>query len=298
MEFKSNEIKAGLTIVVSAAILVAFLVVIFGVDFGKQTKDYQTYLKYAGGIQEGSLVKYGGMDVGYVNGITLPEGTDTKIHVKIRVDEKTPVRIDSKAFVTSIGIMTDQHIELSTGSLDSPLLPPGSVIESKEVLGFSQMAEPLGELNEQVQELLARVSDVFNEQNRAHLGNMLANFDNIMTQGQKQFLSVVQNLDNLTAHMASIGKDLNELMDKNKGNFDQTLGHLQKTTEETTKLIADLRETMSILENILSSNTTSIVDIMENFQYASQNMEEFTRIVKERPWLLIRKDAPPERKLP
>lgn len=298
MEFKSNEIKAGLTIVVSAAILVAFLVVIFGVNFGEKTKEYQTYLKYIGGIQTGSLVKYGGMDIGLVTEMALPDGNDTKISVKIRVDDKTPVRVDSKAFVTSIGIMADQHIEISPGSLDTPLLPPGSVIESREVLGFAQMAEPLGELNEQVQELLARVSDVFNEQNRDHLGNMLANFDNIMTQGQKQFLSVVQNLDNLTGHMASISKDLNDLMDKNKGNFDQTLGHLQKTTEETTKLIADLRETMSILENLLSSNTTSIVDIMENFQYASQNMEEFTRIVKEKPWLLVRKDAPPERKLP
>ncbi len=298
MDFKSNEIKAGLTIVVSAAILVAFLIVIFGVDFGKQTKEYQTYLKYIGGIQTGSLVKYGGMDIGLVTEMALPQGSDTKIRLKIEVDDKTPVRIDSKAFVTSIGIMADQHIEISPGSLESPLLPPGSVIESREVLGFAQMAEPLGELNEQVQELLARVSDVFNEQNRTHLGNMLANFDNIMTQGQKQFLSVVQNLDNLTGHMASISKDLNELMDKNKGNFDQTLGHLQKTTEETTKLIADLRETMSTLDNILSSNTTSIVDIMENFQYASQNLEEFTRIVKEKPWLLVRKDAPPERKLP
>lgn len=298
MEFKSNEIKAGLTIVVSAVILIAFLVVIFGVDFGEQTKEYHTYLKYIGGIQKGSLVKYGGMDVGYVTEITLPESSETKIRLKIKIDDKTPVRIDSKAFVTSIGIMADQHIELSAGSPDSPLLPPESVIESKEVLGFAQMAEPLGELNEQVQDLLTRVSDVFNEQNRAHLSNVLGNFDNIMIQGQQQFLNVVQNLDNLTAHMASISKDLNELMQKNKDNFDQTLAHLQTTTEETTKLIADLRETMGLLENILSSNTTSIVDIMENFQYASQNMEEFTRIVKERPWLLIRKDAPPERKLP
>ncbi len=295
---KSNEIKAGATIVVSAIILVAFLIVIFGVDFGEQTKEYQTYLNYIGGIQQGSLVKYGGMDVGSVTEIALPEGDNIQIRLKIKIDDKTPVRIDSKAFVTSIGIMADQHIEISAGSLDSPLLPAGSVIQSKEVLGFAQMAEPLGELNEQVQELLTRVSDVFNEQNREHIGNVLANFDNIMTQGQKQFLSVVQNLDNLTAHMASISEDLNELMDKNKGNFDQTLGHLQKTTEETTKLITDIRQTMRTLENILSANTTSIVDIMENFQYASQNMEEFTRTVKERPWLLIRKDAPPERKLP
>jgi phospholipid/cholesterol/gamma-HCH transport system substrate-binding protein len=295
---KSNEIKAGATIVVSAIILVAFLIVIFGVDFGEQTKEYQTYLNYIGGIQQGSLVKYGGMDVGSVTEIALPEGDNTRIRLKIKIDDKTPVRIDSKAFVTSIGIMADQHIEISAGSLNSPLLPAGSVIQSKEVLGFAQMAEPLGELNEQVQELLTRVSDVFNEQNRQHIGSVLANFDNIMTQGQKQFLSVVQNLDHLTAHMASISEDLNDLMDKNKGNFDQTLGHLQKTTEETTKLIADLRHTMSTLESILSANTTSIVDIMENFQYASQNMEEFTRTVKERPWLLIRKDAPPERKLP
>ena len=46
------------------------------------------------------------------------------------------------------------------------------------------------------------------------------------------------------------------------------------------------------------SDMEVFVEIMENFQYASQNFEEFSRLVKERPWLLVRKDAPPERKMP
>jgi ABC-type transporter Mla subunit MlaD len=87
-------------------------------------------------------------------------------------------------------------------------------------------------------------------------------------------------------------------MKNNRGNLEQTLGHLEKTTQETAELIADLRKTLSNVDNMMTANSASFIEIMENFQYASQNFEEFSRIVKERPWLLVRKAAPPDRKIP
>ncbi|MFQ5636831.1 MAG: MlaD family protein [bacterium] len=298
MEYKANEIKAGLLIVCSIVILFVFLAVIFGTSWGENTKEYITYLENVPGIQNGSLVKYGGMDVGFVTEVNLPKNGDTRIGLRLKVDEKTPVRVDSKAFVTSIGIMADQHIEISPGSVNSTLLPSGSILESKEVLGFSQMAEPMGELTGQMQEMMDRVLDILNEENRAHLSSMMASLDTMLIGGQTQFVKLVGNMENLTANLAHVSGDLNKLMEDNKATFDETLGHLQNTTKETGELITDLRQTLALFDKMLSSNSTSLVNILENFQFASQNLEEFTRMVKERPWLLVRKAAPPQRKMP
>ncbi|MFQ5824532.1 MAG: MlaD family protein [bacterium] len=297
MEFKVNEIKAGLMIFVSFAILILFLVLIFGVNFGENTKEYQTYLQYIGGITKGSLVKYGGMDVGYVTEITLPKSDKTGIGVKIKIDEKTPVKVNSKAYVTSVGIMADPHIEITAGSPDAEFLPDGEVLDSKEVPSFSQMAEPLGELNARLQGLLSRVTQIFNDENQSHFTSMLENMDKLMGDGHVQLLNMMENLEELSGQLADLSKEINHLMDKNEGNIEDTLAHLEKTVKETGEFISDLRKTLAEFQTIMSANSSDIIQIMENFQFASQNLEEFTRMVKERPWLLVRKAAPPERKI-
>lgn len=291
MDFKANEIKAGATIFIAVALLLVFLIAILSINVGEDTKDYLTTLNYVGGIQEGSLVKYGGMDVGTVSEISFPEVEATGIRLKLKINKKTPVRVDSEAFITAIGIMSDLHIEISSGTPGAPLLEPGGVLKSKEVLSFMQMAEPLSDLSSQVQELLAGMRDLFNKENRDHLSSMILHLDAMLADGR-------QNIVKLTGNLATLSKDLNALMTNNKGNVEKTLSNIENTTKETDELIRDLRLTLTKFEGMISTNGTSMVEILENFQFASQNFEEFTRIVKERPWLLIRKDAPPVRKMP
>ncbi|RMD89258.1 MAG: MCE family protein [Calditrichaeota bacterium] len=298
MDFESSEIKAGMFIFISLAILLLFLIAIFGVNFGEKTKDYVIYFKYIGGIKKGSLVKYGGMDVGYVKEIKLPEDGTANIEAIIAVDEKTPVKTDSRAFITSIGIMADQHIEITPGSLTADLLPPGAEIPSKDVLTFAQISEPLSEMNKQIQTLLTSVNDLLNENNRSRINSMLLNMDKMLAEGQNHLSHVIQNLDKISLNLSDLTQEVNQLMNNNKSNFDSSLTYIKKTTQETTKLVADLRTTLSKFESILSLNSTNLMDILENFQFASQNLEEFTRMVKERPWLLVRKAAPKPRKTP
>lgn len=298
MEFQSNEVKAGAIILAGFFLLVLFLVVIFGINVGETSKEYSSRLNYVGGIAVGSLVKFGGMDVGHVTEISFDEAQPEKIHLRLKVSEQAPIKTDSKAYVTSIGIMANQHIEISSGSPDAPLLPSGGELASKEVLSFTQMAEPLGELSSKTQELLDKIGALFDEENQVNIASMLESMNKMMSAGGQQFVSLMNNLEGLTANLNDLSTGMNELMTNNKGTFDQTLSHLETTTKETSQFISDLRESLRKLDLMMSANSTSIVEIMENFQYASQNFEEFSRIVKERPWLLVRKDAPPERKMP
>jgi len=295
MEYKSNEIKVGFVVLVSLVLLIVFLVSIFGLSIGKETKTYVTHLNYIGGIEKGSLVKFGGMDVGLVKDVSLPKGNGTKITIKLEVDEKTPVRTNSRAFMTSVGLMADKHIEITPGSVDSSLLPAGSLLKSKEVLGFSQMAEPMSEMSDKMQVLMDRVIDMFNDENRDHLASMMNNMDVMFEKGGGQFLQMIKNMDTLTANLADISSDLNRLMDRNGESFDKTISHLETTAQQTSVLIQDLRKSLTQFNALISANGSNLSEIVENFQYASQNFEEFTKMIKARPWLLIRKSAPPKR---
>ena len=300
MAYNSNEIKVGMMLIATAVILAVFLVAIFGIDYGKETKEYYTYLKYVGGITNGSLVKYNGMDVGRIAEVQLPEdiASDNRIRLKLSVDAHTPVRENSQAYITSIGIMTDNHIELSPGSPDAAMLPPGSTIDSKEVPGFTQMTEPLSQLSGTAEELMTRVADMFNDENREHIASMLAQFDRVVTQSSDDVLRMVANVDSLTNSLAEISSEMAGMLTDNRRNLDSTLAHIETTTRETTELINELRATLVQARAMMSQNGNNFAEIMDNFQYASQNLEEFSRIIKERPWLLVRKSSPPERKLP
>lgn len=57
MEFKGNEVKAGVIIIAAVLALGIFLVAMLGVRFDRDTKPYHVYLDYVGGITEGTLVK-------------------------------------------------------------------------------------------------------------------------------------------------------------------------------------------------------------------------------------------------
>jgi len=300
MPYSSNEVKAGVIVLAGFGLLLLFLIAIFGIEFEENVKTYETHLQNVPGIVKGSLVKFGGMDVGEVTEVELPTAGDPKamIGLKLKVDARTPVKENSVAFVTSVGIMADQHIEIAPGSLDSPFLPDGGTLQSKEVLSFMQMAEPFGDMSEKMETLIDRVSDLLNDENRGEIAQLLKNINGMVADGSDQMLVLMENLNTLTANLAQVSNELNDLMKGNRETFDGTVANLEATTRETAQLVSDLRTFMVQFENIVSTSGSNIGEIMENFQFASQNLEEFTRMVKERPWLLVRKSGPPKRKLP
>ncbi len=296
MANKSNEIKAGIMIVVSIIVLGVFLVAIFGINLGDDVKEYRINLEYVGGISEGSLVKYRGMDVGQVKEIILPEDGNSPIALTLTVLKNSPIKTDSRAYLTSVGIMAEQHIEITAGTARAEILPPGETIPTKEVMNFAQMSENLGDLNKQLKGLIERVSDVFNADNRAHLSSLMGNMDTLLQDGQQPLIDIMSNMKKTSREFTLISKNMREMMHKNEDDLEAVLENLAKTTASTQKLIADMQTTVLRLESMMASNQTNFYETMESLQSMSQNMEEFSQIIKEKPWLLVRKAAPPERK--
>jgi len=299
MSYSSNEIKVGAVIAVGFVVLTAFISSIIGVNWNDNKNEYRTSLQNVSGIAVGSLVKFGGLDVGYVADIQLPKnfGGNESIQLVLKVDKRTPVRHNSKAFVTTVGIMASQHIEISRGSTESELLPDDSLLPSKEVPNLMQMSEPFADISAEVQSLVANVNSLFDETNKEHLSATIAGLDKFVTEGGNKFLTLSDNLEKLTTNFATISTELNELLANNKGTLEETFVNIEKTAGETNKLVTELRQSLGQFDTMLSANGANVSEIMENFQFASRNLEELSRAVKNQPWLLVRKAQLPERKL-
>jgi phospholipid/cholesterol/gamma-HCH transport system substrate-binding protein len=295
MSYSSNEIKAGAIIVAGLIVLGLFLVAIFGFNYGEETKEYRVNLDYVGGITKGSLVKFNGYNVGQVKDILLPSEENPKLQLVIAVDKDTPVRKNSIAYISSIGIMTEMHVEISVGDLTAPVLPPGSLIPGKEVPSLTRMSESMGDLTKRMEALAQSLNDLFNEQNRARIAGILEGVETVVTQGQTPMLNTVEAMAQFTNDMKNISKNLDTITDTTGGKLVKVMVNMETTTANAAKLVSELNESMRVFQTTMLVNNQNLVEIMKNFQSVSQNFEAFSKSIKQQPWLLIRKSAPPDR---
>jgi phospholipid/cholesterol/gamma-HCH transport system substrate-binding protein len=194
--------------------------------------------------------------------------------------------------------MGDFYIEISTGSPSAELLPSGSVLRSRDVPSFTQLSGPLAEMSGQLETLLIRVNDLLRDENRAHISNLLANTDTLLDKSAGDIANIIANMNTLTVQLQSLGGKLDKMMANNTSVLETTLTQLNATLTRADTLLLALNRATQSLDGMVTHNQASFYEAMQNLQDATQHFEQFSRSIKERPWNLVRKSNPPERKLP
>lgn len=298
MQYHPREIKAGLLVVGSMLVLVAFFAAITKIDWRKTENEYKARFGYIGGIEAGSMVRYGGFLVGTVKDMYLAPEDNTKLEVVLAVDSRTPVRKSSEALITSISLMGEYYIEITPGVSTDELLPSGGTLRTRDVPSFSRMSEPLMNVSDQMTLLLERTNDLLSDDNRRRFSNILARADTLFAVHADDIAGMITNLNALTLQMQSLSAALEKMMGENTANLQTTFAQMNQTMARADSVLRTLNQTMAQLNQLVTANSGSLQETLANFESASRHFEQFSRTIKERPWNLIRKSAPPERELP
>ncbi|OGC01413.1 hypothetical protein A2V82_03680 [candidate division KSB1 bacterium RBG_16_48_16] len=299
MEYKSSEIKAGIFIVLSLLVFGGFLVIIAGLDAWTEKDMYKARFNFVGGIEKGSLVRFSGFEVGRVVDIGLPsDSTAAGVEVTLEMKEGTPIRENSIAFLTTIGIMGSFYLEVTAGSPDSPLLPPGSVIKSKEVTAFAQMSGSMGDATNELAELIRRANDLLNKESRDNVAAMIASLTEMAVVNTENFNNAVQGVQSITSHLDSTIIMINEMLQQNEEQVNANLAGMAELLEESKNLLSRLNSAYDGVNNSMLQNSGSYQELIENMTSLSRNLDEFSQRLKEQPWNLVRKTHPAERPLP
>ena len=93
MERMRERTLVGVFVLVAGGLFVATMVVISG-GMGVATVPHRAYFKFAGGVQPGAPVRYGGMTVGKVQRVQVDPGNSTRIEIDLTVNRDAPLKVD------------------------------------------------------------------------------------------------------------------------------------------------------------------------------------------------------------
>jgi phospholipid/cholesterol/gamma-HCH transport system substrate-binding protein len=299
---------------VGSLVLVAFvllLYMLYRLTGGVGENDpYIVYYSNVGGLSEGTPVTYEGYKIGSVTRIQ-PERTQQRTRYRIELHIRDGWRIpqDSVARIYSEGLLAQTVINIDEGSSNA-FLAPGA--ELKGELGADVFAA--------VNDVASRVNQMLQSDVRPLIGNLNERLSHLGEQVDKRLPRILDGLqglvDTLQRAAGSLPRILNESTEDRinhiitnseeiSGNLRTLSQGLLETRRATDALLnesrgtltenrEDLRRAVTALRQSLEELSANTEIILHNLEGASQNMNEFSRQIRQNPSLLLKGRPPRE----
>ena len=316
MNSRGEQVWVGLFVLVAAALLIGTVLSVAG-TFRRGNIPHRAYFKFAGGLEPGAAVRFGGMKAGSVQAVRVDPDDSTRIEVDFNVARDIPLKDDSVAKIASLSALGDNYVELTTGTRQAAAAAPGSVVRSTESTSFSNLGNMVGELEPMVQQVLqnlnqrlnelqvtvARANDLLNDQNRASVSASLGNVNSMLAEDRPKVSATLSNVQTASTRLVPLLDDLKKTM----AQANDALGHVDavvlENRQDLRSSVTELRQTlltassvMDQLDRTLDYNAENIDQTLENVRVTTQHLKDLTETLKRRPYTLIRADRPREHK--
>ncbi len=290
------------------------------------TKEDHYFVRYSesvDGLLPAASVKLNGVIVGKITEISVDTSDVQKIIVHFAVKHGTPIKQDMEANLAGgLNITGLKNIEITGGSNHSPNVPLGGELKA----GISQITKITGQAEAiamKVEKLLNNLITFTNDKNQSSISDLLQNvsslsgsLDTMLNQNSQLMSGMIQHADkaiirfeetaaNATGLIQDFrkekpGKKLSRTLDDLNKTVDKLNGRIEKMeVEKTLTKFQDAAESFSsaagIMENTLAVINEDLGNIMNKINSSADNFEDFSRIIKENPSLLLRTGDKQER---
>ena len=247
--------------------------------------------------------------MGKVTAVRPAASDPTRIEILVDVKDNTPLNEKSVAKLGLVSVMSAAALSITTGSNEAQRLPPGSTIPSQEAASLDEISEKLtvvadnanGLITEVRSELhgisgdartlLANLNTVTGQPNQRKVRELLDNVNGMLATERPKIDRLTDKLNVLSKHADDTIQNVNGTVSEMREPVRKDLAELQQTLLQTQHLLADM-------QLLVRTNDDKIGDTIENLRTATENLDDLTESVKERPWSLIRIKQPEDRKVP
>lgn len=185
MENRQSHVLVGAVTLLLLLALAGFIMWLSNYS-GEKRKEYDIFFQQSvAGLAVGSGVNFSGVPVGQVKTIALMPQSPEFVRVRIEVQPEVPVLSGTTAALSGVGFTGVTVIQLAGATRgQQPITEPGPygvpVIPAVSS-GFGQLLETAPQVLERASTLLARLNEVFDDENRAALASTLRNIDKATT---------------------------------------------------------------------------------------------------------------------
>lgn len=179
----SNETKTGLFVVICLAVLGGLLLKVGHFNLFKEGYIIKSHFHFTGGVKKNAPVRLSGVDVGEVKNIRVLYGDDMQVEVDLWLYEGTKVRLDSHAYITTLGMMGEKYIEIKAGTPGAAFAQAGESIPGDDPVRLEELIEvgtkvanDVGQMAKDISKVANHVDDTI-QGNRSKIDNIFNNLE-------------------------------------------------------------------------------------------------------------------------
>jgi phospholipid/cholesterol/gamma-HCH transport system substrate-binding protein len=167
-EVRWSQLKVGVIVLISVVVLTSLLFLMTsssGLSFFSHKLAVTTYFENAAGLKIGAAVNLQGVTIGTVKSITVTTAPDrrlTPVQVVMKLDGKyqSSLHTDSKASLTTVGVLGDTVVDINSQVATGPPLQDGDELKTLETPSLTDVVKASQGTIEQLNVILAKMNAI------------------------------------------------------------------------------------------------------------------------------------------
>jgi phospholipid/cholesterol/gamma-HCH transport system substrate-binding protein len=289
MEYKSLEIRVGITVFVASLILIFGLMWFQGIKVGTGNYQIDATFPMVGGISPGDKVNLNGVEMGSVKRVQLRE---RDVLLTIEISKRAKIPDDSRIVLQTVGIMGERIITILLGKSER-FLEPGVTMKGEYEPGITEALAFLGGIMDELTQLTKDMQKIAGT----------------LTQGDK-LKAIVDNLTDVSVRLRRLlerdapgfeagvqsfqrsAEKVDRILDRNTGNIDTIMTSLASASRDFPELVVRMRavtDTLAVIagslrtsDNTLGALMTDRV-LMDRLEKAVKDLDDLVADIKANP---------------
>jgi ABC-type transporter Mla subunit MlaD len=293
MQLRRNEIRTGLLVIGTVAVLVAVLILLGAPGLFRPLVTYRIYVDNAAGIKLGAPVMLAGRKIGQVQKLYSPVSQEEQrraqelaatfhpdanptpapndgkpkfeVRIDVQVDKSALVYRDAHTRLMQLGLLGEMAIDITQGTENSGRAHDSEMFAGERVPDFSEAASKMLEI---IKPVAAEATNTMKglEQTAENI-NHITDENSNLNLALAQFKTFGEHLSDLTAPDGALSNSLN--------NIERISNDLSKN------------RTLEVSLQNFREASDKLKSVMRDLEPAGRNIAEFSETVKTQPWRLI-----------
>lgn len=300
---RRNDTRLGIFgfLLITLAVLAAVVMFARYPAIFRTGRDYRAVFASVAGLNPGDEVRYGGLLVGSVTDLALAADDPTRIVVHFRVKRNTPMRLDTEASISQVGLLGTPYLALRPGSPRSPALAEGGTVPSTDSPTFQDAVGRLASFLDRVDTLLTGAERVAQTSPIERLDRTLSRIDSVvtvasalMTTANASGTRVFGRLDTASARLTTL-LDRSERLIVSIDTVVRTSGPgLAETQREALDAVRELRLVLGDLRDAMNARG-GVDQLVRNMSIATENLARISERIEQDPASLFKSRATPRK---
>lgn len=293
---KTSDSRLGIVAFLGGTALVLVAIVAFAryPSLFRRGTEYRASFRNVAGLNLGDEVRYGGLIVGSVTQLVLDPRDATRIEVTFRVRPQTPMRIDTYATITQVGLLGQPFLNLEAGAATSPPLPPRSHVRTRDNLTFQDAMSRLAIFLDRADTLLHGVERIAASSPWDRIDRTLSRVDALLTNAAEGSGRVIDNLDQATQQLSGMLSRTERLVVSLDTAFRGASPALRQAQREALAAMRDLRALLGDMRDA-TGDGDRLTRIVDNLSSAAEDLARLADRLERDPTSVLQRRTPPRK---